>query len=87
MKRLMMPLAIMVLAIATAFFTTSMSSTEALATVQGYKFVSQADPCHVDNMCSDIISPLVCTSGSSQLWGKTNPNGLTCPIKLYRIPN
>ena len=86
-KRLMMPLAVMVLGIATAFTTTSMSSTKALANVQGYRFVSQADPCHIDVMCSNIFSATVCTSGANQLWGKQTPTSATCPLTLYKIPN
>ena len=83
-KKLMMPLAVMVLGIATAFTTTSMSSTKALAPVQGYKFISQADPCHIDAMCSNVVSVNLCTSGSSHLWGKVTPNAPTCDVKLYR---
>ncbi|RKS03037.1 DUF6520 family protein [Flavobacterium sp. 102] len=83
-KKLMMPLAVMVLGIATAFTTTSMSSTKALVPVQGYKFISQADPCHIDAMCSNVVSVNLCTSGSSQLWGKVTPNAPTCDVKLYR---
>ena len=86
-KKLMMPLAVMVLGVAGAFTTTSMSSTKSLANVQGYRFVSQADPCHLDVMCSNVFSATVCTSGSNQLWGKTNPNAATCQIPLYKIPN
>jgi hypothetical protein len=86
-KKLMMPLAVMVLGIATAFTTTSMSSAKALANVQGYRFVSQADPCHIDVMCSNIFSANVCTSGSNQLWGKQTPSATTCPLTLYKIPN
>jgi hypothetical protein len=83
-KKLMMPLAVMVLGIATAFTTTSMSSTKALTLVQGYKFISQTDPCHIDAMCSNVVTPNICTSGTTQLWGKVSPNALTCDVKLYR---
>ena len=86
-KRLMMSLTVIVLGIGTAFTTTSMSSTKALSNVQGYRFVSQADPCHVDIMCSTIQSATICTSGSNQLWGKVTPNAVTCPLTLYKIPN
>ncbi|MBG6109820.1 hypothetical protein IWX84_000681 [Flavobacterium sp. CG_9.10] len=82
-----MPLAVMVLGVAGAFITTSMSSTKALANVQGYRFVSQADPCHLDLMCSNVVTANVCTSGSNQLWGKTNPSAATCQIPLYKIQN
>jgi hypothetical protein len=84
-KRLMMPLAVIVLGSAAAFTTTSMSSTKPLAIVQGYRFVSQADPCHLDIMCSNVTSATICTSGSDQIWGKTSPNAVTCPLTLYKI--
>lgn len=83
-KKLMMPLAVMVLGAAGAFVTTSAASTDALAARQGYKFISQADPCHIDAMCSDVVTPNLCTSGSTQLWGKVTPNAPTCNVQLYR---
>ena len=83
----MMPLAIMIFGIAGAFVTTAMSSTETLANVPGYRFVSQQDPCHEEQMCSPILSPTICTSGSQQLWGKVNPNVNVCDVPLYKIPN
>jgi hypothetical protein len=86
-KRLMMPLAVMIVGIAGAFVTTSMSSTKTLANVQGYRFVSQADPCHVDAMCSSASSANICTSsGGTQLKGKVSPNA-PCDVTLFKIPN
>ena len=86
-KKLMMPLAVMILGIAGAFVTSAMSSTATLSTVQGYRFVSQADPCHAEQMCSPIFSSTICTSGSQQLWGKVNPSVSVCDVPLYKIPN
>lgn len=86
-KRLMMPLAVMVLGIAGAFVTTSMSSTKTLANVQGYRFVSQAEPCQEDAMCSTVFSTNICTSsGGAQLKGKASPNA-PCDITLYKKTN
>lgn len=87
LKRLMMPLAIAVVGVAGAFVTTSMSSTKSLANVQGYRFVSQVDPCHVDAMCSNVFSANICTSsGGAQLKGKASLNA-PCDVTLYKIPN
>jgi hypothetical protein len=86
-KRLMMPLAVMVLGIAGAFVTTAMSSTKTLTNVQGYRFVSQADPCHADSMCTTNFNANICTSsGGTQLKGKASPNA-PCDVPLYKIPN
>ncbi|MFV8351739.1 hypothetical protein [Flavobacterium sp. XS2P14] len=86
-KRLMMPLAVMVVGIAGAFLTTSMSSTKALTNVQGYRNVSQQNPCHIDAMCSNVFSTTLCTSsGGAQLKGKVSPNA-PCDVTLYKIPN
>lgn len=84
LKRIMMPLAVIFLGIAGAFLTMSMSSTASVSDVQGYKFVSQADPCHAEQMCSPIFSPYICTSGSQQLWGKASPSSPVCDVPLYR---
>lgn len=86
-KRFMMPLAVMILGIAGAFVTTAMSSTETLANVQGYRFVSLADPCHAEQMCTTVVQPTICTSGSQRLWGKDNPSINECDVPLYKIPN
>lgn len=86
-KKIMMPFAVIVFGIAGAFVTTSMSSTKSLSTVQGYRYVSQADPCHAQQMCSTIFSATICTSGSQQLWGKVNPGVNVCDVPLYKIPN
>jgi len=87
LKRIMMPLAVIFLGIAGAFVTMSMSSTESLSTVQGYRFVSQADPCHAEQMCTTDVTSTICTSGSSRLWGKVNPSINVCNIPLYKLPN
>jgi hypothetical protein len=87
LKRLMMPLAVMVLGIAGAFMTTSMSSTKSLTNVQGYRFVSQKEPCRIDAMCSNVFSTNICTSsGGAQLKGKVSANA-PCDVTLYKIPN
>lgn len=86
-KRLMMPLAVMVLGIAGAFTTTSMSSTKALTNVTGYRFVSQMRPCVADIQCQLEYNGVICTSGSNTLWHKPNPNVDICDVPLYKILN
>lgn len=82
-----MPLAIMIFGIASAFVTTAMSSPEALVEMRGYRFVSQQDPCHEEQMCTTEFRPTICTSGGQQLKGKVNPNVNVCDVLLYKIPN
>lgn len=86
LKGIMMPAAVVVLGVGGAFVTTSMSSTKALANVQGYRYVSQADPCHAQQQCSTVFNANICTSGGSQLYGKANPNVNVCDVPLYKIP-
>lgn len=86
-KRFMMPLAVMIFGIAGAFVTTAMSSTKTLTDMPGYRFVSQQDPCHEEQMCTTVVRPTICTSGGQQLKGKFNPNVNVCDIPLYKIPN
>ncbi|MEO8255332.1 MAG: DUF6520 family protein [Flavobacterium sp.] len=87
LKRIMMPAAVVVLGVGGAFVTTSMSSTKALANVQGYRYVSQAEPCRAETQCSNIFNATICTSGGAQLFGKANPNANVCDVPLYKIPN
>jgi hypothetical protein len=87
LKRFMMPLAVMIFGIAGAFVTTAMSSTEALVEMRGYRFVSQQDPCHAEQMCTTVVQPTICSSGGQQLWGKDNPSINECEVLLYKIPN
>lgn len=82
-----MPLSIMIFGIAGAFLTTAMNSTETLANVQGYRFVSQADPCHAEEMCSAIVTDDICTYGTQKLWGKEDQTVNVCRVPLYKIPN
>lgn len=86
LKKIMMPAAVVILGVGGAFTTTSMSSTKGLANVQGYRYVSQADPCHAQQLCSTINIAPVCTTGSNQLFGKANPNVNVCDVPLYKIP-
>jgi hypothetical protein len=87
LKRIMMPAAVVILGVGGAFATTSMSSTKGIANVQGYRYVSQADPCHAQQQCSNVFNSTICTSGSNQLFGKATPNAVNCDLPLYKIPN
>jgi hypothetical protein len=82
-KRIMMPAAVMILGAGGAFVTTSMSSTKGIANVQGYRYLSQADPCHAEQQCS-TSNTTICTSGSTQLFGKANPSANICNVPLYK---
>lgn len=57
-KRFMMPLAVMFLGIAGAFVTMSMSSTESLSQMKGYKYVSPANPCDFVENCTTVFGDL-----------------------------
>lgn len=85
-KNLMMPLAVMVLGAAGAFATTSMADAKAVVNQQGYRFVSNADPCHADLMCRTEFGD-ICKSGTITLWGKVTPSATNCDVQLYKIPN
>ncbi len=80
-RRFMAPLAVMILGGAGAFVTTSMKSAEVKATVPGYRYVSQADPCHEDIQCSATYKPTLCSSGSAILKGF---DGVSCNMPLYK---
>ena len=82
-----MPAAVVILGVGGAFATTSMSSTKGIADVQGYRYVSQAEPCRAEVMCSNVFNSTICTSGSNQLFGKPSPNAANCDLPLYKIPN
>lgn len=82
-KRLMMPLAVMIVGISGAFVTTSMSSTKTLTNVQGYRFVSQAQPCEADVECNNISGAICTSSGGAVLKGKAVPNA-PCDVTLYK---
>ncbi|MFH6997383.1 DUF6520 family protein [Flavobacterium sp. FlaQc-57] len=87
LKGIMMPAAVVILGVGGAFATTSMSSTKGIADVQGYRYVSQAEPCRAEVMCSNVFNSTICTSGSNQLFGKPTPNAANCDLPLYKIPN
>lgn len=84
-KKMMMPLAVMVLGVGGAFTTTSMSSTEALSHVTGYKFISAQNKCQSSTMCDTNDTGTICTNGGARLWGKVDPLDTDCPVELYRI--
>lgn len=84
------PVAVALFGIIGAFTTTSMASAPGkLVNQQGWRFVSAADPCHLDLMCRTETGP-VCTSETSstlQIYGKANPAINDCQVRLYKIPN
>lgn len=90
LKKMLAPLAIAIVGSIGAFATTSMASaSKPLVNQQGYRFVSAADPCHLDLMCRTEPGP-VCTSETNpslQIWGKANPSINVCEVRLNKIPN
>lgn len=84
-RRFMAPLVVMILGGAGAFVTASMKSAEDLNIVTGYRYVSEADPCHEDIECTTENNNVICTSGSSssQLFQKVSENA--CDVPLYKI--
>lgn len=88
-KKLFAPLAVAIVGALGAFATTSMAGAETpVVDQQGYYFVSTADPCHADLMCTtdagDACTTLV---GNTQLWGKANEQINICDVRLNRKPN
>ncbi|MGV8946488.1 MAG: DUF6520 family protein [Lutibacter sp.] len=87
LKRFMMPLVIMIFGIAGAFVTTAMSSTKTMTEVPGYRFVSMAQPCHEEQLCTTVVTNNICTAGGQNLWGKEDPYVNVCNVPLFRITN
>lgn len=87
-KRFMMPLAVMFLGIAGAFVTMSMSSTESLSQMKGYKYVSPANPCDFVENCTTVFGDLCTASDDTTiLWSKYQETDALCPRRLNKIPN
>jgi hypothetical protein len=84
-KRFMAPLAVIILGGAGAFVTTSMGSTNALAQKNGYRYLSEQEPCHEEIKCQTENNNVICTSGGNQLFEQTSPN--SCDVPLYKIQN
>jgi hypothetical protein len=80
------PVAAIVLAMAGAFSTHAMNRSKTLAPQQGHV---QLDPfgnqCENPVMCETINTGSLCTSGSSQAWGKDGAG--KCVVKLYQRIN
>ncbi len=84
LKRMMMPMVVLLFGIAGAFVTTSMSSAPNPTMEPGYRYVSQSKPCNAEIQCSNVSSPNLCTSGGITLKGKFNPAINICQKPLYR---
>ncbi|MFA5296956.1 MAG: hypothetical protein WC389_01970 [Lutibacter sp.] len=83
-----MPLAVMAIGIAGAFVTMSMSSTEMLTQVKGYKYVSPSNPCNLEGNCTTVIGDLCTASDNTTvLWSKFQESDIQCPRRLYKISN
>ena len=84
-KKLMMPLAVIILGSAGAFATMSMGTVKAAPGDQrGYLFVNTLNPCVQDIMCSNIVNDICKTPSLQTLKGKINESDASCPQTLYK---
>lgn len=84
-KKLMMPLAVVILGSLGAFATMSMGTVKAAPGDQrGYLFVNALNPCVQDIMCSNIVNDICKTPSLQTLKGKINESDASCPQTLYK---
>lgn len=84
-KKLMMPLAVVILGSLGAFATMSMGTVKDVPGDQrGYLFVDALHPCVQDIMCSTIVDDICKTSSSQTLMGKQDESDTSCPQTLYK---
>jgi hypothetical protein len=79
--KLIMPVAVVLLATGSALSTSAMNKKADTSPVQGYVHVLTEDDCDESIMCSDIEGDL-CTTGSEQVFGKNPAN--KCTIRLFK---
>ncbi|MDI6034184.1 DUF6520 family protein [Flavobacterium sp. LB2P84] len=79
--KLIMPVAVVLLATGSALSTSAMNKKADTAPVQGYVHVLTEDDCDESIMCSDIEGDL-CTTGSEQVFGKNPAN--KCTVRLFK---
>ncbi len=79
--KLIMPVAVVLLATGSALSTSAMNKKAGTAPVQGYVHVVTEDDCDESIMCSDIEGDL-CTTGSEQVFGKNPAN--KCTVRLFK---
>jgi hypothetical protein len=85
LKKLMMPLAVIIVGSFGAFATMSMGSVKPLPTDQrGYLFVDALHPCVQNIICSTIVNDICKTPSLQTLTGKINENDASCPQTLYK---
>lgn len=76
------PVAVLALAIASAFSAHGVNRSQTTSSVQGYNQLNpQGTICEVSLICSDISGPL-CVIGGTQVWGKDFSG--KCVVRLYR---
>lgn len=84
LKKLTMPLAVAVTAIAGAFTTTSMSSNDAFDQRLAYKQLSNT--CESQQfMCQTETGDICKSVDDVTLWGKPSIGASTCTVPLYHI--
>ena len=79
--KLIMPVAVVLLATGSALSTSAMNKKANTGPVQGYVHVLTEDDCDESIMCSDIDGDL-CTTGSEQVFGKNLAN--KCTVRLFK---
>ncbi|HUH51348.1 MAG TPA: hypothetical protein VLZ11_04570 [Flavobacterium sp.] len=85
-KKIMMPLAIILIGIMGALSTHAMNKSAKSSThEQGYRYVSVLEPCRAEIMCTTDFGD-ICKLGSTTLWGKTTDTA-PCNVPLYKINN
>ena len=88
MKKLIVPMLVVVLAVASAFTTDfSKDSKKELAIVKGYRQLNaEGTECQISNDCSTLFSGVVCRVGNvlagQQLWAMDENE--ECVVPLYK---
>ncbi|MFV8341062.1 DUF6520 family protein [Flavobacterium sp. XS2P39] len=77
--KMILPMAVITVAIAGALTTSAMGKNSASSPVQGYSHLED-EPCHKEIMCNNA-GGVACTVGAVQLYAKS---GATCPTPLFR---
>jgi hypothetical protein len=85
MKKISIPIAVVLLAITGAFASQS-SATKPVALQTGW--IDSPSPCQIEVSCRTEVGP-VCTmfykGQTKQAYGKVNPNDASCAKVLYKV--
>lgn len=86
LKKVMMPLAVVVLGVAAAFATNAAkTSNSSLAEAKGYLYDHDSKQCIEQVMCSTIPGPVCRNAANQQVFGLNDSSDQTvCTWQLYR---